>query len=181
MNTNTTGSTAITLKEKTSAPVRRSARIQARIDATSAAGVHSGNDANTGMRARRSARIQARTDSVSMSADCSGKEELTNACSSAKTGSTVMTSSSSIGQHLIANATCAMEYDDSRFSIIAYARDFNHLKVLEAIYITKMKPILCKQKKFVSHSGFTTCLIVNVALCAQEAKNGTKLIISGYD
>ena len=59
-------------------------------------------------------------------------------------------SSSAIEQHLIANSECAKNYDDSRFSILAFARNFSQLKFLEAIFITSRKPMLCKQKRFSS-------------------------------
>lgn len=57
--------------------------------------------------------------------------------------------SSAIGQHLIENPECAAQYNDGRFSILARARNFYKLSILEAIFIRLRKPILCKQKKFV--------------------------------
>ena len=59
------------------------------------------------------------------------------------------TSFSAIGQRLLQNPTCAREYNDNKFSILARGRTFFHLSILEATYIKTSKPNLCKQKKFV--------------------------------
>ena len=59
------------------------------------------------------------------------------------------TSFSAIGQHLLQNPTCANEYNDNKFSILARGRTSFHLSTLEATYIKTSKPNLCKQKKFV--------------------------------
>ena len=59
------------------------------------------------------------------------------------------TSFSAIGQHLSQNATCAREYNDNKFSILARGRTSFHLSTLEATYIKTSKPNLCKQKEFV--------------------------------
>ena len=42
---------------------------------------------------------------------------------------------SAIGQHLLDNDRCALNYDDKRFSILAAARSSFHLNFLEATYI----------------------------------------------
>ena len=59
------------------------------------------------------------------------------------------TSFSAIGQHLLQNPTCAHEYNDNKFSILARGRTSFHLSTLEATYIKTYKPNLCKQKEFV--------------------------------
>ena len=59
------------------------------------------------------------------------------------------TSFSAIGQHLLQNPTCARDYNDSKFSILARGRTSFHLSTLEATYIKTSKPNLCKQKEFV--------------------------------
>ena len=45
------------------------------------------------------------------------------------------TSFSTIGQHLLQNLTCAHEYNDNKFSILASGRISFHLSTLEATYI----------------------------------------------
>ena len=55
------------------------------------------------------------------------------------------TSFSAIGQQ----STCAREYNDNKFSILARGRTSFHLSTLEAMYIKTSKPNLCKQKEFV--------------------------------
>ena len=59
------------------------------------------------------------------------------------------TSFSAIGQHLLQKSTCAREYDDNKFFILARGRTSFHLSILEATYIKTSKPNSCKQKKFV--------------------------------
>ena len=59
------------------------------------------------------------------------------------------TSFSAIGQHLLQNPTCAREYNDNKFSILAHGRTSFHLSTFEATYIKTSKPNLYKQKKFV--------------------------------
>ena len=59
------------------------------------------------------------------------------------------TSFSAIGQHLLQNSTCAREYNDNKFSILARGRTSFHLSTLEARYIKTSKPNLCKQKELV--------------------------------
>ena len=59
------------------------------------------------------------------------------------------TSFSAIGQHLLQNPTCAHEYNDNKFSILAHGHTSFHLSTLEATYIKTSKPNLCKQKEFV--------------------------------
>ena len=58
-------------------------------------------------------------------------------------------SRSSIAQHLINNPQCAESFSKSQFSIISKARSEFHLKVLEALFIHNMRPLLCKEKIFV--------------------------------
>ena len=56
---------------------------------------------------------------------------------------------SAIGQHLLDNDRCALNYDDKRFSILAAARNSFHHNLLEATYIKTRRPVLCRQKEFV--------------------------------
>ena len=56
---------------------------------------------------------------------------------------------SAIGQHLLDNDRCALNYDDKRFSILATARSSFHLNLLEATYIKTRRPVLCRQKELV--------------------------------
>ena len=56
---------------------------------------------------------------------------------------------SSIAEHLVNNPECLENYSRRRFSVMAYARNDYHLKMLEAIYITCYRPNLCAQKNFV--------------------------------
>ena len=56
---------------------------------------------------------------------------------------------SAIGQHLLDNDRCALNYDDKRCSILAAARSSFHLNLLEATYIKTRRPVLCRQKEFV--------------------------------
>ena len=59
------------------------------------------------------------------------------------------TSFSVIGQHLLQNPTCAREYNDDKFSILARGRTSFHLSTFEATCIKTSKPNLFKQKEFV--------------------------------
>ena len=45
-----------------------------------------------------------------------------------------------IGQHLLDNDQCALNYDNRRFSILAAARISFHLNLLEAAYIKTRRP-----------------------------------------
>ena len=54
-----------------------------------------------------------------------------------------------IGQHLLNNDQCALNYDNKRFSILAAARSSFHLNLLETAYIKTPLPVLCRQKEFV--------------------------------
>ena len=78
----------------------------------------------------------------------SGPSTLARSCKPIKSFKTE-TSFSAIGQHLLQNPTCAHEYNDNNFSILARGRTFFHLSTLEATYIKTSKPNLCKQKEFV--------------------------------
>ena len=59
------------------------------------------------------------------------------------------TSISAIGQHLLHNPTCAREYNDNKFSILAHGCTSFNLSTLEATYIKTSKQNLCKQKEFI--------------------------------
>ena len=54
-----------------------------------------------------------------------------------------------IGQYLLDNDQCVLNYDNKRFSILATARSSFHLNLLEAAYIKTRRPVLCRQKEFV--------------------------------
>ena len=56
---------------------------------------------------------------------------------------------SSIGQHLLDNAQCALHYSNEKFSILARGRSSFRLSALEATFIKSLNPLLCKQKEFV--------------------------------
>ena len=56
---------------------------------------------------------------------------------------------SAIGQHLLENDQCALNYYNKRFSILSMARISFHLNLLEAAYIKTQRPVLCRQKEFV--------------------------------
>ena len=58
-------------------------------------------------------------------------------------------SDSTIGQHLLNSEECAFHYNDSQCAVIAVARTQFHLNLLEAVYIRKKQPNLCRQKEFV--------------------------------
>ena len=57
---------------------------------------------------------------------------------------------SAIACHLAANKTCSRRYKVGDFSVLTRARTKNHLNVLEAVYISVLNPVLCKQKSFVT-------------------------------
>ena len=55
----------------------------------------------------------------------------------------------SVGQHLVENPIkCGRVFTKDQFSILSRARNEEHVKVLEAIYIMALQPVLCKQKNF---------------------------------
>ena len=56
---------------------------------------------------------------------------------------------SSIGQHLLDNAQCALHYSNKKFSILARGGSSFHLSALEATFIKSLNPLLCKRKEFV--------------------------------
>ena len=56
---------------------------------------------------------------------------------------------SAIGQHLLDNDQCTLNYDNKRFSILAAARSSFHLNLLEAAYFKTRRPVLSRQKEFV--------------------------------
>ena len=57
---------------------------------------------------------------------------------------------SAIACHLAADALCRARYSELDFRILARARSEQHLKVLEALYIQSLKPVLCRQKQFIT-------------------------------
>ena len=56
---------------------------------------------------------------------------------------------SAIGQHLLENDQCALNYDHKRFSTLATARSSFHFNLLEAAYIKTQRPVLWRPKEFV--------------------------------
>ena len=58
-------------------------------------------------------------------------------------------SDSAIGQHLLESNQCARNYSDSRFKILTTAHSQFHLSLLEAVYVSRKKTDLCRQKQFV--------------------------------
>ena len=58
---------------------------------------------------------------------------------------------SAIGEHLLANSTCAEAYSEELFSILHQARSRRVLDVLEPLTISNIKPELCKQLQFTKH------------------------------
>ena len=72
---------------------------------------------------------------------------------SCKTKITTKTCDSAIGQHLLENPDCTKNYNGDMFRIIGKARSSFHLAVLESIYISTKKRLLCRQKEFVFTLG----------------------------
>lgn len=64
-------------------------------------------------------------------------------------GAETATYTSAIAQHLASSPTCLTAYSTQWFSILHKARSSTQLHVLEALYIRKHKPQLCKQKALV--------------------------------
>ena len=56
---------------------------------------------------------------------------------------------SAIAQHLLDSPDCVLSFAHDRFSILAKARSSFHLQILEALYIRKLSPVLCKQKELI--------------------------------
>ena len=56
---------------------------------------------------------------------------------------------SAFGQHLLENDQCALNYDNTWFSIFVTARSSFPLNLLEVAYIKTQHPVLCRQKEFV--------------------------------
>ena len=80
------------------------------------------------------------------------------------------TSFSAIGQHLLQNPTCAREYNDNKFSILARDRTFFHLSILEATYIKTSKPNLCEKKKFVYGLKITHVSALSIGRSFHQSK-----------
>ena len=58
-------------------------------------------------------------------------------------------SDSATGQHLLEFNQCARNYSHSQFKILTTARSQFYLSLLEAVYISRKKTDLCRQKQFV--------------------------------
>ena len=52
---------------------------------------------------------------------------------------------SAVAKHLISNVDCRLSYSDDCSSVLSRARSFRHLNVLEAVYISSLRPVLWKQ------------------------------------
>ena len=72
---------------------------------------------------------------------------------SCKSKITTKTCDSAIGQHLLENPDCAKNYNCDMFRNIGKARSSFVLAVLDSIYISTTKPLLCRQKEFVFTLG----------------------------
>ena len=64
---------------------------------------------------------------------------------------------SAIACHLAANKACSRQYEVGDFSVLTRARKKNHLNVLEAVYISVLNLVLCKQKSFVTSLTLFQC------------------------
>ena len=77
------------------------------------------------------------------------RTNLSRSCKSKNLDITHVVYDSAIGQHLADNPTCAANYTNDRFVVIARARTSFHLSALEATFISCLRPNLCRQKEFV--------------------------------
>ena len=57
---------------------------------------------------------------------------------------------SAIAKHLCDSERCRQAYKDSDFRVLSLARSEYHLRILEAVYIKRDSPVLCRQKQFVT-------------------------------
>ena len=62
---------------------------------------------------------------------------------------TTRTPTSSITEHLLQKTVCLENFDHQMFTVVSHARSESVLHVLEALFIRKLKPDLCKQLEFV--------------------------------
>ena len=58
---------------------------------------------------------------------------------------------SAIAKHLCDNERCRQVYKDDDFTVLSLVRSEYHLRILEAVYIKRDSPVLCRQKQFVTH------------------------------
>ena len=79
---------------------------------------------------------------------------------------------SAIAEHLMSNPVCLANYSRQRFSVIVNARSDYHLRMLEAVYITSLQPVLCRQKRFVS----TLQLFRGCGVCSRNTTAESKVI-----
>ena len=88
--------------------------------------------------------------------------------------------SSAIAEHLLNNPGCGKNYHQDMFEILAHARSPFHLSILESLYITYFKPILCKQKQFVYSTVLFkwNCLFSVPHFRAKEQKDRFVLFLS---
>ena len=56
---------------------------------------------------------------------------------------------SAIGQHLKSNIECGKRFSPESFEIVTFGRTKTHLSILESLFISGRRPILCRQKDFV--------------------------------
>ena len=101
---------------------------------------------------------------------------------------------SAIGQHLLENDQCALNYNNKPFSTLGTARSTFHLNLLDAAYIETQYPVLCRQKEFVyalklfrqSRRLASFCTFSNFRYCetffiAIALYNTRAIICSSYD
>ena len=67
---------------------------------------------------------------------------------------------SAIACHLAGNERCLQAFSCDQFSVLSRARSARQLHVLEAIFIQRLKPSLCRQKSFV-----TKLYLVSTTVC----------------
>ena len=82
------------------------------------------------------------------------RQQLTCPCQSqphrsCKQNNTKLNCDSAIGQHLLGNDQCALNYDNKQFAILTAACSSFHFNLLEAAYIKTCHLVLCRQKELV--------------------------------
>ena len=77
------------------------------------------------------------------------KNDQTSTFNKTKLSAVMKTASrSGISEHLFNNINCMRNYDINRFKPIAKARNEFHLGKLESVYISNLRPELCRQSDF---------------------------------
>ena len=70
--------------------------------------------------------------------------QIENAKQKVRLNSNQPESDSAIGQHLLESYQCARNYSDSRFKVLTTACSQFHLSLLESVYISRKKLVLCR-------------------------------------